>query len=67
MVVRGQSRLCIRHGGGKHCQVTNCIKSAKGYTSFYISHGGGHKLLTALKVLKAKQVFAFPMVVVASY
>jgi hypothetical protein len=36
MAARGQSRLCIQHGGGKRCQVTksqvtNCTKSVKGY------------------------------------
>jgi len=66
VAARGQLGLCIRHGGGKCCQVTDCTKSAKGYTCLYISHGGGRKLLTALKVLKATHVFAFHMVVVAS-
>ncbi len=67
VVIRGRSRLCIQHGRCKRCQVTNCTKSVEGYTSLYISHGGGHKLLTALKVLKATQVSAFHMVVVTSY
>jgi hypothetical protein len=34
-------------------QVTDCTKSVEGYTGLYISHGGGRKLLTALKMLKA--------------
>jgi hypothetical protein len=67
MATRGRSRLCIRHGRGKHCQVIDCTESAEGYINLCISHGGGCKLLIALKVLKAKQVFAFHMVVVASY
>jgi hypothetical protein len=47
-------------------QVTDCTKSVEGYTCLYISHGGGRKLLIALKVLKATQVSAFHMVAVAS-
>jgi hypothetical protein len=48
-------------------QVTNYTKSVEDYTSLCISHGGGRKLLTALKVLKATQVSTFHMVVVTSY
>jgi hypothetical protein len=48
-------------------QVTDYTKSAESYTSLYISHGGGCKLLTALKLLKVTQVSAFHMVVIVSY
>jgi hypothetical protein len=44
-------------------QVIDFTKSAEGYTGLCISHGGGCKLLIALKVLKATQVSAFHMVV----
>jgi hypothetical protein len=67
VAARGRLGLCIRHGGGKHCQVIDYTKSAEGYTGLCISHGGGHKLLTALKALKATQVSAFHMMVVAIF
>jgi hypothetical protein len=67
VATRGRLGLCIQHGRGKRYQVTNYTKSVEGYTCLCISHGDGHKLLIALKMLKATQVSAFHMVVVTSY
>jgi len=40
---RGQTRLCIGHGGGVRCRETGCSKAARGSSGFCIGHGGGRR------------------------
>lgn len=40
---RGNTGLCVKHGGGKRCTYEGCTKSARDSLSLCIAHGGGKR------------------------
>ena len=41
--IKGRSKKCTAHGGGRRCQFQECGKAAQSSSNFCVRHGGGKK------------------------
>mmetsp|Transcript_15558 Transcript_15558/g.29991 ORF Transcript_15558/g.29991 Transcript_15558/m.29991 type:complete len:607 (+) Transcript_15558:112-1932(+) len=42
---RGNTGLCVKHGGGRRCTYAGCTKSARDSLNLCIAHGGGKRCM----------------------